>query len=353
MDNKIRLGISVGDLNGIGMELIIKTLMDPRINHSCIPIVYGSSRTASYHRKALGVNDWSFNIINDAEAANPKRANLVNVWQDEVNIQLGQADPEVGRFAFLSLEAAVNDLKAGKIDALVTAPINKDSIQSDQFRFPGHTEYLQEAFGTSDVLMFLVSDRLRVGTVTGHIPLKEVSSALKTEKIVSKLKLMYRSLQLDFGVSRPRIAVLSLNPHAGDNGLLGSEEGSIIQPAISELQEAGMQVFGPYGADGFFGSALYSKFDGVLGMYHDQVLTPFKALAFDSGVNFTAGLPVVRTSPDHGTAYDLAGKNQAEVDSFREAVYQAIDISKQRREQLGLEENAIKPGQLKLERERG
>jgi 4-hydroxythreonine-4-phosphate dehydrogenase len=352
MEHKVRLGITVGDLNGIGMEVIIKTLMEPRITNICTPIVYGSSRTASYHRKVLGVNDWSFNLINEAETANPKRANLVNVWQEEVNIQLGVADPEVGKYALTSLEAAVADLKAGKIDALLTAPINKDTIQSESFKFPGHTEYLQQAFGTDDVLMFLVSDKLRVGVVTGHIPLKEVAKKLHTKDILSKIKHMHRSLQLDFGVSKPRIAVLSLNPHAGDNGLLGDEEKTIIQPAIEQAVAAGMQVYGPYGADGFFGSALFSKFDAVLGMYHDQVLTPFKTLAFENGVNFTAALPIVRTSPDHGTGYDIAGKNEADPASFRHALYAAVDIFKQRSEQTALEVGAIKGGQVKLERER-
>lgn len=352
MEHKIRLGISVGDLNGIGMELIIKTLMDPRINNSCTPIVYGSTRTASYHRKALGVNDWSFNIINDAEAANPKRANLVNVWQDEVNIQLGQADPEVGKYAFLSLEAAVKDLQAGKIDALLTAPINKDTIQSADFNFPGHTEYLQQAFGAKDVLMFLVSDKLRVGTVTGHMPLKAVAGSLTKDAILSKVRLMHRSLLLDFGIRKPRIALLSLNPHAGDNGLLGEEEKTIIQPAVAQAQSEDMLVYGPYGADGFFGSSQFAQFDGILGMYHDQVLTPFKALAFETGVNFTAGLPVVRTSPDHGTGYDIAGKNEADPSSFRHALYQAVDISRHRREQEVLEANPIKVSQGKPDRER-
>jgi len=350
--DKPRIGISVGDLNGIGMELIIKTLMDPRITHYCTPIVYGSSRTASYHRKVLGVNDWSFNLINEASAANPKRANLVTVWQDEVNIQLGQADPEVGKYAFTSLEAAVKDLQAGQIDALVTAPINKDTIQSDQFRFPGHTEYLQEAFGAKEVLMFLVSDKLRVGTVTGHVPLREVAGKLNTNDILRKLQIMHRSLLIDFGIRRPRIAVLSLNPHAGDNGLLGSEENDIIIPAVQAAQAEGMQVYGPYGADGFFGSALFTRFDAVLGMYHDQVLTPFKALAFESGVNFTAGLPAVRTSPDHGTGYDIAGKNEADPSSFRASLFAAIDLFNARTENLALEAGSLKGGKVKLEDER-
>lgn len=346
---KIRLGISVGDLNGIGMEVIIKTFMEAKMTHFCIPIVYGSARTAGYHRKVLGVNDWSFNFINDADEAHPRRTNLVNVWQDEVILNLGTADKEVGAFALRSLEAAVADLKAGKIDALVTAPINKDSIQAENFQFPGHTEYLQQAFGQKEVLMFLISDRLRVGTLTGHIPLKDVPNRLGKEAIVAKLKLMNQSLQRDFGIRKPKLAVLSLNPHAGDNGLLGDEEQRIIKPAIELAQQEGLLAFGPYGADGFFGSNQFTQFDAVLGMYHDQVLAPFKALAFESGVNFTAGLPFIRTSPDHGTAYDIAGKNLADPGSFRQAVFAAIDLAKMRMENDALLAEAIKPQKVKFE----
>lgn len=346
---KIRLGISVGDLNGIGMEVIIKTFIEAKMTHFCIPIVYGSARTAGYHRKVLGVNDWSFNFINDAAEAHPRRTNLVNVWQDEVILNLGTADKEVGAFALRSLEAAVADLKAGKIDALVTAPINKDSIQAENFQFPGHTEYLQQAFGQKEVLMFLISDRLRVGTLTGHIPLKDVPSRLGKEAIVAKLKLMNQSLQRDFGIRKPKLAVLSLNPHAGDNGLLGDEEQRIIKPAIELAQQEGLLAFGPYGADGFFGSNQFTQFDAVLGMYHDQVLAPFKALAFESGVNFTAGLPFIRTSPDHGTAFDIAGKNLADPGSFRQAVFAAIDLAKMRMENDALLAEAIKPQKVKFE----
>jgi 4-hydroxythreonine-4-phosphate dehydrogenase len=346
---KIRLGISVGDLNGIGMEVIIKTFMEAKMTNYCIPIVYGSSRTAGYHRKVLGINDWSFNFINDAGEAHPRRTNLVNVWQEEVILNLGTADKEVGAFALRSLEAAVADLKAGKIDALVTAPINKDSIQAENFQFPGHTEYLQQAFGQKEVLMFLISDRLRVGTLTGHIPLKEVPNRLGKEAIVAKLKLMNQSLQRDFGIRKPKLAVLSLNPHAGDNGLLGDEEQRIIKPALEMAQQEGLLAFGPYGADGFFGSNQFTQFDAVLGMYHDQVLAPFKALAFESGVNFTAGLPFVRTSPDHGTAYDIAGKNLADPGSFRQAVFAAIDLAKMRHENDTLMAEAIKPQKVKFE----
>ncbi len=346
---KIRLGISVGDLNGVGMEVIIKTFMEAKMTSFCTPVVYGSSRTAGYHRKVMGITDWSFNLINDAAEANPKRVNLVTVWQEEVNLELGVASKEVGAYALKSLEAAVADLKAGKIDALVTAPINKDTIQADNFAFPGHTEYLQQAFGVKDVLMFLVSDRMRVGTLTGHIPLKDVANKLGKEAILGKLRIMQQSLQLDFNIRKPRIAVLSLNPHAGDNGLLGDEEQRIIKPAIEAANQEGMLVFGPYGSDGFFGSNQFMQFDAVLGMYHDQVLTPFKALAFENGVNYTAGLPVIRTSPDHGTGYDIAGKNIADAGSFRQAVFAAIDIAKTRAENVELQANAIKPQKVKFE----
>ena len=346
---KIRLGVSVGDLNGVGMEVIIKTFMEPKITTFCTPIVYGSSRAAGYYRKLMGVNDWSFNVVNHAAEANPKRANLINVWQEEVQLQPGVASKEVGQLAFRSLAAAVADLKAGKIDALVTAPINKDTIHSEQFNFPGHTEYLQEAFGQKEVLMFLVSDRMRVGTLTGHIPLKEVAGKLGKEAVLAKLRLMNQSLQLDFSIRKPRLAVLSLNPHAGDNGLLGDEEQRILIPALEAARQEGLLVFGPYGADGFFGSRQFMQFDGILGMYHDQVLAPFKALAFENGVNFTAGLPIVRTSPDHGTGYDIAGKNVADAASFRQAVFAAIDIARTRAENSSLQANALKPANVKFE----
>jgi len=330
VSDKIKVGISIGDVNGVGMEVIIKTFMDPRMINLCTPIVYGSGKIAGFHRKAIGVNDFSFNQIKDASEANPKKANLVNCWEELVEIKLGEATAVAGEYAIKSLEFAVKDLAAGKVDVLVTAPFNKKTIQSSEFNFPGHTEYLQSYSNAESSLMFMVADSLRVGVATGHVPLKDVSANLTKELIIEKLQLMESSLVRDFGIAKPKIAVLGLNPHAGDNGLLGAEEQEIIAPAVKKMREEGMLAYGPYASDGFFGSAALGEFDGVLAMYHDQGLAPFKALSFENGVNFTAGLPVVRTSPDHGTGYDIAGKNVASEQSFRQAVYLAIDIYRNR-----------------------
>lgn len=314
----------------------MKTLLDNRINELCTPVVYGSVKIASFHRKALGIQDFSFQIIQDAASANPKRANLVNCWDEEVKINLGESTETGGRYALKSLQAAVKDLREGKIDLLVTAPFNKTTIQSEEFRFPGHTEYLQQAFGSGDVLMFMISEELKVGVVTGHIPLKDVPGALSKEKILSKLRLMNQSLKKDFWIPKPRIAVLGLNPHASDKGLLGDEEATIITPAVNQAYSENILAFGPYPADGFFGKETYRKFDAVLAMYHDQGLIPFKHIAAGAGVNFTAGLPAVRTSPDHGTAFDIAGKGLAGEDSFRRALFEALDIVRRRREHAEL-----------------
>jgi 4-hydroxythreonine-4-phosphate dehydrogenase len=330
VSDKLRVGISIGDFNGVGMEVIIKTFMDPRMINLCTPIVYGSGKIAGFHRKAIGVNDFSFNQIKDASEANPKKANLVNCWEELVEIKLGEATAVAGEYAIKSLEFAVKDLAAGKIDVLVTAPFNKKTIQSSEFNFPGHTEYLQSYSNAESSLMFMIAGNLRVGVATGHVPLKDVSANLTKELIIEKLQLMEASLVRDFGIAKPKIAVLGLNPHAGDNGLLGAEEQEIIAPAVKKMREEGMLAYGPYASDGFFGSAALGEFDGVLAMYHDQGLAPFKALSFENGVNFTAGLPVVRTSPDHGTGYDIAGKNMASEQSFRQAVYLAIDIYRNR-----------------------
>lgn len=329
--NKIRVGVSIGDFNGIGMEVIIKTFMDNRMLQLCTPIVYGSGKIAGYHRKAIGVNDFSFNQIKDASEANAKKANLVNCWEEQLEIKLGEATSVAGEYAIKSLEHAVKDLASGKIDVLVTAPFNKKTIQSSKFNFPGHTEYLQNYSNAESSLMFMVAGNVRVGVVTGHLPLSEVAKNLTKEAIVEKVQLMHNSLVKDFGIVRPKIAVLGLNPHAGDNGLLGEEEQNIIQPAVKKLKDDGLLVFGPYASDGFFGSAALKQFDGVMAMYHDQGLAPFKAISFEDGVNFTAGLPIVRTSPDHGTGYDIAGKGEASEQSFRQAVYLAIDVFKQRK----------------------
>jgi 4-hydroxythreonine-4-phosphate dehydrogenase len=325
-ENRIVVGITQGDMNGIGYEVIIKALLDPRLFELFTPVVYGSSKVASYHRKGLNINDFSFNLIKKADQANPKRPNIINVHDKDIKIDIGLSTPEAGELSLLALEAAIEDLRTKQIDVLVTAPINKKNIQSDTFHFTGHTEYLAEKFGVSDVLMLMVSDQTRIGVVTGHIPLSEVSKVITEDLILHKLKIMNESLKKDFGIRKPRIAVLGLNPHAGDEGLIGMEEKTVITPAVEKAFTSGILAFGPFPADGFFGSDNYTKFDGILAMYHDQGLIPFKTIAFESGVNFTAGLPVVRTSPAHGTAYDIAGKDMASPDSLRAAMYLACDI---------------------------
>ena len=349
-DKLVRVGVSIGDPNGIGMEVIIKTFMDNRMMQMCTPIVYASSKTASFHRKALGINDFSFNFIKTAEQANPKNANLINVWEEEIVIELGKDTQTGGKYALKSFEAALKDLKEGKIDVLVTAPLNKHNIPSEKSKFIGHTEFLTNYFAAQDHLMMMVGDELRIATVTGHIPLSEVASTLSTQKIENKAKIFLKSLTEDFGIRKPKIALLGLNPHAGDNGLLGKEEETIILPAINNLKNEGHLVYGPFGADGFFGSGNFTKFDGILSMYHDQGLVPFKTLAFENGVNFTAGLSVVRTSPDHGTAYDIAGKNCANEQSFRIAVYLALDIFNQRKNLKETTANPLKISFQKRER---
>jgi 4-hydroxythreonine-4-phosphate dehydrogenase len=305
------------------------------------PIVYGHTKVASFHRRSTGIAELNFHVINDPSQVQHKKPNMINCWEEDVKIEPGVVSEAGGKYAFISLERATYDLKEGYIDALVTAPINKDNIQSDKFNFPGHTEYLQERDGAAESLMFLVSDTLRVGVVTGHIPVSKISESITTDKIVAKLKLMNHSLQNDFWIRKPKIAVLGLNPHASDNGLIGSEEKDTIIPAIEQARDNDVLAFGPYPADGFFANGTYLQFDAVLAMYHDQGLIPFKQIAFESGVNFTAGLKFVRTSPDHGTAYDIAGKNLASEISFREALFTAIHIVKHRRETLELNENPL------------
>lgn len=351
MSEKLKIGITVGDVNGIGMEIIIKSLMDNRILEYFTPIVYGNTKVASFHRKVIGVQDFSFQVITSPEQANPKRSNMINCWQEEVQLDIGEQTEIGGKYAFISLERAVADLNEGKIDALVTAPINKLNIQQDGFDFPGHTEYLQAKFGASDALMFMVSDELRIGVVTGHIPVSQIAKSITQESIVKKLKLMSASLKNDFWIQKPKIAVLGLNPHAGDNGLIGTEDEEIIRPAIKKANEEGVFCFGPYPADGFFATEGHLQFDGVLAMYHDQGLIPFKHIAARKGVNFTAGLPVVRTSPDHGTGYDIAGKGLASHDSFLEAVFSAVHIVKRRREQTELKANPLAFRRLSRDRD--
>lgn len=329
MTAKIRVGITHGDTNGVGWELILKAFANNEIFDLCQPIVYGSEKVASYYRKTLEQTA-TWRVVADAAEAKDGQLNLVDVvGESEVKIEPGQSSPEAGRMARLALEAAVADAKAGKIDVLVTCPINKAGIQSDEFRFPGHTEYLQSAFG-SNGLMILMNKTLRVALVTTHLPLSKVADSITADRVEEKLRQIHLSLKRDFCLSAPRIAVLSLNPHCGDSGLLGNEENDIIRPLVQKMNEEGMPCFGPYGADGFFGAGMYRHFDAVLAMYHDQGLAPFKALSMGESVNYTSGLDIVRTSPDHGTAYDIAGKGKASEVSLLQAVYAAIDIYRNR-----------------------
>lgn len=329
--NKIKIGITQGDVNGIGYEVILKAFEAPTIFELCTPIVYGSPKVMTYHRKALEL-ETSFSIINSASEAMHGRLNVVNCCDDEVKVELGKPSHESGKAAFDALERAMAEYKEGKFDVLVTAPIHKQMIQSESFTFPGHTEYIEQCVGeSSKALMILANEKLRVALVTGHIPVAKISSVLTQELIQEKLATFSASLKQDFGIGAPRIAVLALNPHAGDGGVIGTEEETIITPAIKAMREQGVLCFGPYPADGFMGSGAFSRFDGVLAMYHDQGLIPFKVMAMESGVNFTAGLPIIRTSPGHGTAFDIAGKNEASADSFRQALYMAIDIYRNRK----------------------
>lgn len=327
---KLKIGISHGDFNGIGYEIILKTFQDPRMFDYCTPIIYGSSKIASYYKKLLPGINYNFNTIRAANQAIENRLNIINIYNEEAKIEVGKSTELAGQLSFEALEAVTQDIGYG-IDAMVTAPINKDNIQSEEFKFPGHTEYLADKFGKNKELMVLASEFMKVAVVTGHIPIQEVPSKITKELILNKLAIFENSLKLDFGIRKPRIAVLGLNPHAGDNGLLGKEEEDIIIPAIDAAKESGILSFGPFPADGFFGSSDFTKFDGILAMYHDQGLIPFKALVFDKGVNFTAGISIVRTSPDHGTAYSIAGKNLANPTSLRESILMAVDIFNRRK----------------------
>lgn len=329
-NKKIRIAITHGDTNGIGYEVIFKTFSEPAMLELCTPVIYGSPKVAAYHRNALGM-DASFTIISRAEDAADDRINLLTVFDEEIKVELGHPSKDAGTAALKALECAVRDYKAGLFDVLVTAPINKNNIQGEGFNFCGHTEYIEERAGEgSKSLMILFENSLRVALLTTHLPVKDIAAAVTKERIKEKATIFFNSLKRDFRVANPRIAVLGLNPHAGDDGLLGTEEKDIIAPAIEELSAEGVNVFGPYPADGFFGNGSYRAFDGILAMYHDQGLAPFKALSVGCSVNYTAGLPVVRTSPGHGTAYDIAGKGVADASSFRNAIYAAIDIFRNR-----------------------
>ncbi|MFW5773080.1 MAG: 4-hydroxythreonine-4-phosphate dehydrogenase PdxA [Tangfeifania sp.] len=342
MTDTIKVGISHGDINGISYEVIMKTLLDPRIMEMCIPIIYGSPKVAAYHRKALNINNLSLNHVRTPQEAGPNRAHVLNCIDDNMRVELGKSTPVAGEASYMALERATSDLKEGLIDVLVTAPINKDNIQSKKFNFPGHTEFLARAFESKDYLMLMVSETMKVGLATTHLPISEIPNYITKETILSKLRIIAHSMQQDFAITRPRIAVLGLNPHAGDNGLLGKEEIDVIIPAIEQAKKEGIIALGPYPADGFFGSDDYRKFDAILAMYHDQGLVPFKLSSFERGVNYTAGLPVIRTSPAHGTAYSLAGENKASPDSFRQALFLAIDIYKNRQIHKEITKNPLK-----------
>ena len=328
---KIRVGVSIGDLNGIGMEVILKTFKDTRMMDFCTPIIFSSNKVASIHRKAVALKEFNFHTINNIAEAKTNKVNLLNCWREDIEIKFGEATTTSGEYAFQSIKLACNALKEKEINVLVTAPINKASIQKKISDFVGHTEFLEGNFA-GESLMIMVSEVMKIAFVTGHIPLEQVKTAINTDKIISKTRQLNQSLITDFGIRKPKIAIIGLNPHAGEEGMLGSEEKEIIIPAIKKLKEDGIMSFGPYPADSFFTAKNLSSFDGILSMYHDQGLTPFKTLSFSQGVNYTAGLDIVRTSPVHGTAAEIAGKGEANEQSFREAVFLACDIFKKRAE---------------------
>lgn len=336
---KIVVGISIGDLNGIGIEVILKTFQDKRMLDFCTPVIFGSTKSTSYHKKLINSQTQIHGITSIKQIAHNK-VNLLNIWKEEVPIEIGNATKISGEYALKSLEATVEHLKENTVDVLVTAPINKENIQSEEFNFAGHTEYLEDKL-EGESLMILISENLRVGLITGHIPVAQISKTITPELIKKKVAIMHATLVKDFGISKPKIAVLGLNPHCGDKGVIGKEDDDIIKPTITQIQETGKIVFGPYAADGFFGSNTYKQFDGILAMYHDQGLAPFKALSFGNGVNYTAGLSEIRTSPDHGTAFEIAGKNQANHTSFKEALFTAINIYRKRKEHKNLTVNVL------------
>lgn len=352
MEEKIRVGISQGDINGIGLEVIIKTFLEPQLTEICTPILFSSQKTVGYYRRVLGTEEFNFNPIREFKQVNTKKPNVFVCYEEEVVIEMGKSTPTGGKYAAISLEKACEALQQNNIDVLVTAPINKHNIQSETFKFPGHTEYLASKFGfEKGAMMLMCSDDLRVGLVTGHSPISKVASLITTERVYDKIVQLSKTLVQDFVIGKPKIAVLGLNPHAGDNGTIGNEDNDIVLPAIEKAKaENNILVYGPYSADGFFGSGSYKKFDGVIAMYHDQGLIPFKTLSFNNGVNFTAGLPIIRTSPDHGTGYEIAGKNIASADSFRKAVYTAIDIFRNRNQYKELSANPLPFSKLGKER---
>lgn len=339
---KVKVGITQGDINGISYEVIIKTFQDNRIFEFCTPVVYGSPKVASYHRKALNIESFNFNTISDASEALSKKANIINCLNDSIRVELGKSTQMAGEASLISLEKAVDDLKAGKIDVLVTAPLNRENTKDESLNFKGHTQFLKDKFDAKDAMILMTSELMKVGVVSGHVPLSEVSDLITPGNISRRLKLMHKTLEEDFAIRKPRIAVLGLNPHAGDSGVIGKEEEEIIIPAIKKANEEGILALGPFSADGFFGSDSFTKFDAILAMYHDQGIAPFKALNFDTGINYTAGLPVIRTTPDHGTAFEIAGMGKASENSFRQAVYLACNIFNNREMHSELTVNPLK-----------
>lgn len=344
--NKPIIGISIGDMNGIGIEVILKTFADERMFDLCIPIVYGASKAISYHRNVYGMNDFEYKTIRYADRCEEGTLNVINCWEEQVTLSLGKSDEQQGIYSYRALEAVAKDLQQGKVDSVVTAPINKYHISLVEPDFKGQTEFFAQQFGVNNSLMMLVSDVMKMALVTNHVPVSKIADNITNELVYSKIHLLNESLVRDFMLDRPKIAVLALNPHAGDEGLIGREDDDIIRPVVKYANEQGILVYGPYAADGFFGTRLHQKFDGILAMYHDQGLIPFKALSFGQGVNFTAGLPIVRTSPDHGTAYDIAGKFIAEHESFRKAIFMAIDVARNRKEYDEMHANPLKKQSL-------
>lgn len=340
--NKPVIGISCGDINGIGIELILKTFSDNRILEHCTPVIFASNKVINFYRKTMPELNLNFSTIKEFNRINHKQVNLFTCWEEDIQVTPGQLTDEGGKYAVLSLQTAVAALKQKQIDGLVTAPIHKKNIQSADFNFTGHTPYLKQMFGVNDVVMMLCAGDFRVALVTEHVPVGEVAKHITKEKILSKLYLINQSLQKDFGIEKPKIAVLGLNPHAGDEGLIGNEEETIIKPAIKEAKNNNILVVGPYSADAFFARRSFERFDAVLAMYHDQGLIPFKTLASGEGVNFTAGLPAIRTSPDHGVAFDIAGKDKADNASFLTALFECIDILNRRNGFLDSRKNPLR-----------
>lgn len=349
--NRIKIGISAGDFNGIGMEVILKTFDNPKMLELCTPVLYSSAKVLSYHKNIVDLEDFAYVNQRSAERLEQGKFNVVNCWQDNVNINIGQATEAGGKYAMIALEQAVHDLKAGYIDALVTAPINKEAMSMAGFGYIGHTEFLGKHSDGGEPLMLLISEDMRMGMVTTHVPLSEVAPLITKVRVMQKIAQLNDTLKMDFGIEKPTIAVLGLNPHAGDGGVIGKEDQEILHPAVLEMKKKGTLAFGPFPSDSFFGSGQYKKFDAILAMYHDQGLIPFKTLSFHAGVNYTAGLSFVRTSPDHGTGYDISGTNVADPESFRQAVFAAIDILRSRRSYIEDRKDTLQKHALEREEE--